>query len=185
MMATAAGSNAPERIIGMPITKKTITNESSVSNHQFSPETSKVGYNTVHVGKWHQGDIEEALPHNQGFDFAAFPMHNQATFNLMTAAAEEQRWANGVSREAERAEMAYTLDPGFRPRGWVLGLEARKGGKAREWGLKPGDEDYNYGYEYYRKLNQHFHTRACFQRTDFRLIVHRTGLKSLQVLRCS
>jgi arylsulfatase len=121
---------------------------------------SKVGYNTVHVGKWHQGDIEVAYPHNQGFDFAAFPMHNQATFNLMTAAAEEQRWANGVSREAEQAEMAYALDPGFRPRGWVLGLEARKGGKAREWGVKAGDEDNNYSYEYYRKLNKHFHTRA-------------------------
>ena len=76
---------------------------------------SKVGYNTVHVGKWHQGDIEVAYPHNQGFDFAAFPMHNQATFNLMTAAAEEQRWANGVSREAEQAEMSKRRDVANHP----------------------------------------------------------------------
>jgi arylsulfatase len=124
---------------------------------------SKAGYNTAHVGKWHQGDIEEAYPHNQGFDFAAFPMHNQATFNLMHAAAEEQRWANGVSREAEQAEMAYTLDPGFRPRGWVLGLEARKGGKAREWGAKAGDDDNNYSYEYYRALNQRYQKQALEQ----------------------
>jgi arylsulfatase len=115
------------------------------------------------MGKWHQGDIEEASPQNQGFDFASWPMHNQATFNLMHAAAEEQAWANGVSREAEKAEMAYTLDPAFRPRGWVLGLEARKGEKSREWGVKPGDDDYNYSYEYYRKLNQHFHNRALEQ----------------------
>ena len=124
---------------------------------------SEAGYNTAHMGKWHQGDIEEASPQNQGFDFASWPMHNQATFNLMHAAAEEQAWANGVSREAEKAEMAYTLDPAFRPRGWVLGLEARKGEKSREWGVKPGDDDYNYSYEYYRKLNQHFHNRALEQ----------------------
>ena len=36
---------------------------------------SKAGYATSHVGKWHQGDIEEAYPHNQGFDYAAFPLH--------------------------------------------------------------------------------------------------------------
>jgi len=28
---------------------------------------SKSGYNTAHIGKWHQGDIEQAYPHNQGF----------------------------------------------------------------------------------------------------------------------
>ena len=128
---------------------------------------SKAGYNTVHVGKWHQGDVESAYPHNQGFDFAAFPMHNQATFNLMTAAAERERWANGVSREAEQAEMAYALDPNFRPRGWVLGMEATKGSKAREWGLKASDEAYNYGYEYYRTLNKHFHTRGLEKLRDF------------------
>jgi arylsulfatase len=123
---------------------------------------SKAGYNTVHVGKWHQGDIESAYPHNQGFDYAAWPMHNQATFNLMHADAEKQGWANGVSPEAENAEMAYTLDPGFRPRGWVLGLEAKKGEKAREWDVTPGDPE-NYSYDYYRRLNQHFQDVAVKQ----------------------
>lgn len=28
----------------------------------------EAGYNTAHVGKWHQGDIEQSYPHNQGFD---------------------------------------------------------------------------------------------------------------------
>jgi arylsulfatase len=124
---------------------------------------SEAGYNTVHVGKWHQGDVESAHPHNQGFDVAAYPMHNQATFNLMHAAAEDQGWANGVSREAEQAEMAYALDGYFRPRGWVLGLEARKGEKAREWGARPGDDEYNYSYEYYRTLNQRYHKQALEQ----------------------
>ena len=25
---------------------------------------SEAGYNTSHIGKWHQGDIEESYPHN-------------------------------------------------------------------------------------------------------------------------
>jgi arylsulfatase len=39
---------------------------------------SKAGYNTAHVGKWHMGDIQEAYPHNQGFDVAYFPLHQLA-----------------------------------------------------------------------------------------------------------
>ena len=27
---------------------------------------SEAGYQTAHIGKWHQGDIEQAYPHNQG-----------------------------------------------------------------------------------------------------------------------
>jgi len=45
---------------------------------------SEAGYNTAHIGKWHQGDIEESYPHNQGFDFAAFPAHQQVQLALMT-----------------------------------------------------------------------------------------------------
>jgi hypothetical protein len=45
---------------------------------------SKAGYNTAHIGKWHMGDIKEAYPHNQGFDFAAFPIHQQVQLSLMT-----------------------------------------------------------------------------------------------------
>jgi len=43
---------------------------------------SEVGYNTVHIGKWHMGDIEEAWPNNQGFDFAAFPIHQQGQLTI-------------------------------------------------------------------------------------------------------
>jgi arylsulfatase A-like enzyme len=38
---------------------------------------SESGYNTVHIGKWHMGDIMEAWPNHQGFDFASFPIHQQ------------------------------------------------------------------------------------------------------------
>jgi arylsulfatase len=38
---------------------------------------SESGYNTVHIGKWHMGDIQEAWPNYQGFDYAAFPIHQR------------------------------------------------------------------------------------------------------------
>jgi len=114
---------------------------------------SQAGYNTVHVGKWHQGDIEEAMPHNQGFDRAYFPMHNQATFNFMSQDAEDAGW--GINVAKRNNDPNFRLDDRFRPRGWALGMEAVKGGKAHEWGTKPGDPE-NYSYAYYRKLNDRY-----------------------------
>ncbi len=35
---------------------------------------SEAGYATVHMGKWHLGDIEESYATNQGFDYAEHPM---------------------------------------------------------------------------------------------------------------
>ncbi|MCP3891843.1 MAG: sulfatase-like hydrolase/transferase [Desulfobulbaceae bacterium] len=93
---------------------------------------SQAGYNTAHVGKWHQGDIEEAYPHNQGFDRAYFPMHNQATCSFMTQDAEDAGWGFNVAVRDNAPN--YRLDDRFRPRGWVLGLEAIKGEQAHEWG---------------------------------------------------
>jgi len=114
---------------------------------------SEAGYNTVHVGKWHQGDIEESMPHNQGFDRAYFPMHNQATFNFMSWDAEDAGWGFNVAKRDTGPD--YRLDDRFRPRDWALGMEAVKGGQAHEWGTTPGDPN-NYSYAYYRKLNDHY-----------------------------
>ena len=119
---------------------------------------SKSGYNTAHVGKWHQGDIEQAYPHNQGFDVASFAMHNQATFNFMTAESEEELLAHSVSPKSE--EMEYVLDKNFRPKDWVLSLDAKKGEKAKEWGIKPG-EALTYGY--YDEMNQRHQQQALDQ----------------------
>jgi arylsulfatase len=121
---------------------------------------SGAGYNTSHVGKWHQGDIEEAYPHNQGFDIASFPMHNQATFGLMTADAEDGGWAFNYAKR--KTEPVLRLDASFRPYGWVLGMDAKKGGKAREWGTTPGDPK-NYSDAYYRKLNNRYSKLAIAQ----------------------
>ncbi len=112
---------------------------------------SKSGYNTAHIGKWHQGDIEQAYPHNQGFDVASFAMHNQATFGFMLTDAEKLLQAQSYSPKSE--ELDYVLDKNFRPRGWALSLDGKKGESAKEWGVKPGEE---LGYAYYDKMNERF-----------------------------
>ena len=48
---------------------------------------SESGYNTVHIGKWHMGDIMESWPNHQGFDYASFPIHQQGQLTIFHAAA--------------------------------------------------------------------------------------------------
>ena len=116
---------------------------------------SKSGYNTAHIGKWHQGDIEQAYPHNQGFDVASFAMHNQATFGFMLTDAQKMLTAHSYSPESE--ELDYVLDKNFRPRGWALSIDGKKGEQAKEWGVKPGEE---LTYDYYDKMNERFQQQA-------------------------
>ncbi len=57
---------------------------------------SKAGYNTVHIGKWHMGDIEEAWPNNQGFDYAAFPIHQQGQLTIFHDDAADEEVSIGI-----------------------------------------------------------------------------------------
>jgi len=111
----------------------------------------EAGYNTAHIGKWHQGDIEQAMPTNQGFDTASYPLHNQATFNFMTNEAEEDRLADNVM--VRKTIPDYRLDKNFRPAGWVLGVDAVAGEEAHEWGVEAGKP---LDYAYYDALNDHY-----------------------------
>jgi arylsulfatase A-like enzyme len=99
---------------------------------------SKAGYNTAHIGKWHMGDIEQAFPHNQGFDFAAFPVHQQVQLSLMTAegdhATQLSGWYEGGNTDR------FAIDERFKPYGLVTALEGKKGGKAREVDMQAGEE---------------------------------------------
>jgi arylsulfatase len=99
---------------------------------------SEAGYNTAHIGKWHMGDIEESFPHNQGFDFAAFPVHQQVQLALMTPDADHASQLSGWYKGSNTDEFA--LDKRFRPFGLVTALEAVKGGQAREVEMKAGEE---------------------------------------------
>lgn len=97
----------------------------------------EAGYNTAHVGKWHQGDIEQSFPHNQGFDWAAFPTHQQVQLSLMTREAMEAN--NMVSLDPSAAANPFALDQRFKPYGLVTGLEAEAGGLAREVHMEAGE----------------------------------------------
>ncbi|MEH6581190.1 MAG: sulfatase-like hydrolase/transferase [Halioglobus sp.] len=101
---------------------------------------SEAGYNTAHIGKWHLGDIEEAWPHNQGFDYAEFPIHQQAQLALMTKDAEDAGVVAGQRMESRGNDFVLDESLRFNPAHMVVGVEARKGGKATEVGIKPGED---------------------------------------------
>ena len=119
---------------------------------------SKAGYNTSHVGKWHQGDIEQAYPHNQGFDYAAFPLHQQVQLSLMTREAAQANNLLGYHPSTQSNEFA--LDKRFKPNGLVTGVEARKGGKAREVDIQAGEE---WTQAHYERMNERYQRQALEQ----------------------
>ncbi len=118
----------------------------------------RAGYATSHVGKWHQGDIEESYPHNQGFDYAAFPLHQQVQLSLMTREAAEANNLFGWYQGTQSGEFA--IDKNFKPRGLVTGVQAVKGGKANEVDLKPGEQ---WTQAHYHAMNVRYQEQAIEQ----------------------
>ncbi|MEQ9692620.1 sulfatase-like hydrolase/transferase [Shimia sp. SDUM112013] len=118
----------------------------------------EVGYNTSHVGKWHQGDIEQAYPHNQGFDWAAFPLHQQVQLSLMTREAMVANNMLGFHASGQSGDFA--IDQRFKPYGLVTGVEAEAGGLAREVDMAPGEEWTQAKYE---DMNQRYQDQAIEQ----------------------
>ncbi|SLN73172.1 Arylsulfatase precursor [Roseovarius albus] len=119
------------------------------------------GYNTSHVGKWHQGDIEQAYPHNQGFDWAAFPLHQQVQLSLMTREAMQANNMLGFHASGQSNEFA--LDQRFNPYGLVTGVEAEAGGMAREVDLEPGEE---WTQAHYEEMNERYQRQIIEQLED-------------------
>jgi len=136
-------------LVGEGLAKKEVT---------IAEVLSKAGYSTSHVGKWHQGDIEESYAHNQGFDYAAFPAHQQVQLALMSKEAAHANNLFGYHHSTQSGEFA--IDNRFKPSGLVTGLEAKKGGKAREVDLKPGEEWTN---AHYVKMNERYQRQALEQ----------------------
>lgn len=119
---------------------------------------SKAGYNTAHIGKWHMGDIEESYPHNQGFDFAAFPVHQQVQLAWMTTDADHANSMIGYMDSAYTDPFA--LDKRFKPFGLVTGVEARKGEDAHEVGMKTGEQ---WSQAKYNAMNQRYQDQTLEQ----------------------
>lgn len=120
----------------------------------------EVGYNTAHIGKWHQGDIEQAYPHNQGFDWAAFPLHQQVQLSLMTREAMEANNMLGFHPSGQSRQFA--LDQRFKPYGLVTGVEAEAGGRAREVGIEAGEE---WSQAHYEEMNARYQRQVLEQLT--------------------
>ena len=100
---------------------------------------SESGYNTVHIGKWHMGDIMEAWPTHQGFDFAAFPIHQQGQLTIYNDDASDEEVSIGMGKN--NYDDKLTLDNWHRPDAgaMVTGVEGRRGEKVREVHMKPGE----------------------------------------------
>lgn len=112
---------------GLPATEKTI-----------AEVLSEAGYNTSHIGKWHMGDIEQAYPHNQGFDYASFPIHQQVQLGLMTKEADNAQMMQGFMKDSYTDDFA--IDSKFKPFGLVTTVIGHKGQPAKEVGMKAGEE---------------------------------------------
>ncbi len=121
---------------------------------------SESGYNTVHIGKWHMGDIKEAWPTHQGFDFAAFPIHQQGQLTIFhdDSALEEISIGIGDSNYEGR----YTIDGWLRTdaSSMVTGVEGKRGENVREVHMQPGER---WTEKKYMEMNYRYQEQAMEQ----------------------
>ena len=145
---------------GMEVTKVTPPEGGGLNGKEvtIAEILSDAGYATAHIGKWHLGDIKEAYPINQGFDYASFAMHNQVCYSFLTRDAELEGRTTAFMPES--VDPYYGLDKSFRLYDWVTQVEGTKGGKVREWGIEEGQRP---DMEFYRMVNETFQEQALTQ----------------------
>jgi arylsulfatase len=121
---------------------------------------SASGFNTVHIGKWHMGDIMESWPNQQGFDFASFPIHQQGQLSIYNddAAFEEVSIGIGKGNYDDR----FTKDHWFRPDPSHMAtvVEGKRGETVREVHMKPGER---WTQKKYDEMNERFQKQALEQ----------------------
>ena len=124
---------------------------------------AEVGYTTSHVGKWHQGDIEQSFANNQGFDRAEFPIHQQAQLALMNPQAEQSDITRGMGIDGDFPRELF-LDDTFIPNasGMLTGVELRDG-KLYEVDMQPGE---TWTQEKYKKMNERYQASAMRELGD-------------------
>jgi arylsulfatase len=122
-----------------------------------------VGYNTSHVGKWHMGDIQEAWPTYQGFDYAAFPIHQQGQLAIFNEDAAKEEITMAIGEDNYNSK--YTLDGWFRPDPghMITGLEATIGGEVREVHMEVGEK---WTQAKYNEMNIRYQAQAIEQLHD-------------------
>nr|WP_319948134.1 sulfatase-like hydrolase/transferase [uncultured Shimia sp.] len=144
---------------GLGEVKATVAGEGLATEEVTVAEVlSDNGYNTVHIGKWHMGDIEQSYPHNQGFDYASFPIHQQVLLGFMTpesdASQAMQGWLPGSSNDP------FALDATFKPDGLVYSMEGTKGELAREVDFEAGER---WTQAHYDAMHQKYQTETIEQ----------------------
>lgn len=121
----------------------------------------EAGYNTSHVGKWHMGDIAESWAMNQGFDYAAHPVHQQGQLTIYNDDAIREQVSVGLNDYDQR----YTLDQLFRPdaSAMVAGIEGVAGGPIMEVGIEPGER---FDATKYDEMNERYQRQTLEQLRD-------------------
>jgi arylsulfatase len=124
---------------------------------------SDAGYNTSHVGKWHMGDIEEAWPHNQGFDYASFTIHQQGQLTIYHDDAADEEVSIGIGEN--NYDSKFTLDRTFRPDASHMATScvAVKGGETREVEMEPGER---WNEKKYHEMNARYQKETLEQLGD-------------------
>ncbi len=118
---------------------------------------SESGYNTVHIGKWHMGDIMESWPNHQGFDFASFPIHQQGQLTVFNDDAVAEGIAVGIGKN--QYDDRFTLDHWFRPDPSHMAtvVEGKRGEKVREVHMNPGER---WTQKKYNEMNERFQSQT-------------------------
>jgi arylsulfatase len=100
---------------------------------------SEEGYDTAHIGKWHMGDIKEAWPNFQGFDYAAFPIHQQGQLTIFHDDAADEEVSVGIGKN--NYDDRFTMDEWLRTdaSSMVTGVEGERGENVREVHMQPGE----------------------------------------------
>ena len=121
---------------------------------------SEVGYNTVHIGKWHMGDIKEAWPNHQGFDYATFPIHQQGQLTIFNDDAADEEVVIGIGKN--NYDDKFTLDNWFRPDASHMAtvVEGNRGEMVREVHMEPGER---WTQKKYNEMNDRFQSQTLEQ----------------------
>ena len=121
---------------------------------------SEVGYNTAHIGKWHMGDIREAWPNYQGFDYAAFPIHQQGQLTIFHDDAANEEVSIGIG--ANNYDDRYTMDRWLRTdaASMVTGVEGQRNKPVREVHMQAGER---WNEKKYHEMNVRYQQQAMEQ----------------------
>ncbi len=121
---------------------------------------SEAGYNTVHIGKWHMGDIKEAWPNHQGFDYAAFPIHQQGQLTIFHDDSAHEEISIGIYDQ--NFVNPLIKDHWHRPdaSAMVTGVEGKRGEDVKEVDMKAGERWTEAKYE---EMNERYQRQAMEQ----------------------